>query len=134
MMGRTHALTGWCAGSAAAGLLGYHQLEQAVLLAATTAGFALLPDFDHPQATPSRLLGPVTKGLSWLLRKASETSYGWTKGPRDERCCGGHRHLTHMPPGGTGAPVRGRGATQGPDLRQGATPWPGGLRFLVTGR
>jgi len=57
MMGRTHALTGWCAGSAAAGLLGYHQLEQAVLLAATTAGFALLPDLDHPQATPSRLLG-----------------------------------------------------------------------------
>src|SRR5690606_7290155 len=95
MMGRTHALTGWCAGSAAAGLLGYHQLEQAVLLAATTAGFALLPDLDHPQATPSRLLGPVTKGLSWLLRKASETLYGWTKGPRDERCRGGHRHLTH---------------------------------------
>lgn len=64
-------------------------------LSATTAGFALLPDLDHPGARASRLLGPFTGGLSWLLRKASSALYAVTKGPRDERCAGSHRDLSH---------------------------------------
>ncbi|WP_040405749.1 metal-dependent hydrolase [Amycolatopsis nigrescens] len=94
-MGRTHALTGWCAGLALAPAVGAGSVHQAVAFAATTAGFALLPDLDHPGARASKLLGPVTGGISWLLRKASAGLYALTKGPRDERGKGTHRHLSH---------------------------------------
>ncbi|MFC4002516.1 metal-dependent hydrolase [Prauserella oleivorans] len=95
MMGRTHALTGWCAGLAVAPLAGVTSLAQAVVFAATTAGYALLPDLDHPGARASKLLGPLTRGLCWLLRKASSALYSVTKGPRDEKHSGMHRHLSH---------------------------------------
>ncbi|KMS92222.1 metal-dependent hydrolase [Prauserella rugosa] len=95
MMGRTHALTGWCAGLAVAPLAGVTSLAQAVVFAATTAGYALLPDLDHPGARASRLLGPVTGLLSRLLRSASAAVYSVTKGPRDEDRTGTHRHLSH---------------------------------------
>lgn len=95
MMGRTHALTGWCAGLAIAPVAGITTLAQVVVFAAATAGFALLPDLDHPGARASRLLGPVTGALSWLLRKASAGLYAVTKGPRDEDKTGAHRHLSH---------------------------------------
>jgi hypothetical protein len=95
MMGRTHALTGWCAGLALAPMIGAGSLHQAVAFASTTAGFALLPDLDHPGARASKLLGPITKVLCWLLRHASAWLYSWTKGPRDERVKGTHRHLSH---------------------------------------
>ncbi len=95
MMGRTHAATGWCAGLAVAPAVGITTIAQAVVFAATTAGFALLPDLDHPGARASKLLGPVTGALSWLLRKASAGLYAVTKGPRDEDKTGTHRHLSH---------------------------------------
>ncbi|HJQ45668.1 MAG TPA: metal-dependent hydrolase [Amycolatopsis sp.] len=94
-MGRTHALTGWCAGLAIAPAVGAGTVHQAVAFAATTAGFALLPDLDHPGASASRLLGPLTEMLSWLLRHASALLYALTKGPRDERGKGTHRHMSH---------------------------------------
>jgi len=95
MMGRTHALTGWCAGLAAAPLAGLAGGPQVLVFAATTAGFALLPDLDHPGATASRFLGPVTGGISRVLRWSSRRLYAMTKGPRDEHCSGEHRHLSH---------------------------------------
>ena len=95
MMGRTHALTGWCAGLAVAPLVGAAAVEQAMLFAVTTAGFALLPDLDHPHARASKLLGPLSRVLSWLLRKTSGALYQITKGPRDEKRTGTHRHLSH---------------------------------------
>ncbi|WP_116044356.1 metal-dependent hydrolase [Amycolatopsis palatopharyngis] len=95
MMGRTHALTGWCAGLVVAPLTGVNSIAQAVVFASTTAGFALLPDLDHPGARASKLLGPLTGGVSWLLRKASGALYSVTKGPRDENGKGTHRHLSH---------------------------------------
>jgi hypothetical protein len=95
MMGRTHALTGWCAGLAVAPLVGATAIEQAALFAVTTAGFALLPDLDHPHARASKLLGPLSRAVSWLLRHASAALYAVTKGPRDERKKGTHRHLSH---------------------------------------
>ncbi|MTD58458.1 metal-dependent hydrolase [Amycolatopsis pithecellobii] len=94
-MGRTHALTGWCAGLVAAPMVGAGSVHQAVAFAATTAGFALLPDLDHPGAGASRLLGPVTGALSWLLRRVSAALYALTKGPRDEKHTGTHRHMSH---------------------------------------
>jgi hypothetical protein len=95
MMGRTHALTGWCAGLAVGPLVGAESIEQTMLFAVTTAGFALLPDLDHPHARASKLLGPFSRVLSWLLRHASAALYQVTKGPRDEKRTGTHRHLSH---------------------------------------
>jgi membrane-bound metal-dependent hydrolase YbcI (DUF457 family) len=95
MMGRTHALTGWCAGLAIAPAIGAGTVHQAAAFAVTTAGFALLPDLDHPGAGASRLLGPITEALSWVLRRLSAGLYALTKGPRDERKKGTHRHLSH---------------------------------------
>lgn len=95
MMGKTHAATGVCAGLALAPWVGAHTLPAAVVVATVTAGAALLPDLDHPGARASRLLGPVTGLLSRLLRATSRWLYARTKGPRDERHNGEHRHLTH---------------------------------------
>lgn len=95
MMGRSHALSGWCAGLAAAPVLGLDTLAQVVPFAATTAGYALLPDLDHPGASASRLLGPVTGLLSRAVRAGSAALYAATKGPRDEDCTGTHRHASH---------------------------------------
>ena len=95
MMGRTHALTGWCAGLVVAPMVGAGTVAQAMVFATTTAGFALLPDLDHPGARASRLLGPLTRMLSWMLRRTSAAVYALTKGPRDEKRTGTHRHLSH---------------------------------------
>lgn len=105
MMGRTHALSGWCSGLAIAPMIGAGTVHQAIAFAATTAGFALLPDLDHPSARASKLLGPITETLCWLLRHASAALYAVTKGPRDERVKGSHRHLSHtlLFAGGLGA-------------------------------
>jgi membrane-bound metal-dependent hydrolase YbcI (DUF457 family) len=95
MMGHSHALTGWCAGLAVAPMVGLHTLPEVLPFATASAGYALLPDLDHPHATASRFLGPVTRLLSNLLRACSRGLYKLTKGPRDERCQGTHRHMTH---------------------------------------
>ncbi|WP_342769736.1 metal-dependent hydrolase [Prauserella muralis] len=102
-MGRTHALTGALAGLLVGRLIGLDtQAAQqpgpswAALgpFAAVTAGYALLPDLDHPSSSGTRLLGPLTGWLSRGLRAASRWVYERTKGPADEPG-GQHRHLTH---------------------------------------
>jgi len=93
MMGRTHALTGGVAGLAAAPLAGATTVSQAAVFAATTAGYALLPDLDHPSSSASRVLGWLTGLLSVLVRSITGLIYRLTKGPRDEP--GIHRTVTH---------------------------------------
>lgn len=95
MMGRTHALTGWCAGAALAPVVGLGSLPGVIVFATATAGYALLPDLDHPGASASRLFGPITELLCRILRAMSAAAYKATKGPRDEVSRGTHRHLTH---------------------------------------
>ncbi|WP_328998928.1 metal-dependent hydrolase [Kribbella sp. NBC_00709] len=95
MMGRSHALSGWCAGLAVAPLVGLTSVAEVVPFAAATAGYALLPDLDHPGASASRLLGPVTRLVSGAVRAFSGVLYNLTKGPRDEESTGKHRHATH---------------------------------------
>ena len=94
MMGKTHAATGLLAGLLVAPAVGT-DTPQTLVFAATTAGYALLPDLDHPNARASRLLGPITGLLSRGLRAASAALYQATKGPRDENGSGTHRHLSH---------------------------------------
>jgi membrane-bound metal-dependent hydrolase YbcI (DUF457 family) len=94
-MGRSHALSGWCAGLALAPVIGLGSAAEVIPFAAATAGYALLPDLDHPGAGASRLLGPITGALSWLVRAFSSALYAVTKGPRDEKSSGKHRHASH---------------------------------------
>jgi membrane-bound metal-dependent hydrolase YbcI (DUF457 family) len=94
-MGRSHALSGWCAGLAVAPLIGLTSVAEVVPFAAATAGYALLPDLDHPGASASRLLGPITRLVSGVIRAFSGVLYDLTKGPRDEDSTGRHRHATH---------------------------------------
>ncbi|QXV63586.1 metal-dependent hydrolase [Amycolatopsis sp. TNS106] len=95
MMGRTHAATGVLAGLLLGPAIGLEGLAKIGPFAATCAGFALLPDLDHPSSTITRKLGPITRVLSAGLRTMSGALYRATKGPRDERCDGTHRHATH---------------------------------------
>ncbi|MGW7679897.1 metal-dependent hydrolase [Kribbella sp. NPDC054772] len=95
MMGRSHALSGWCAGLAVAPLVGLTSIAEVVPFAAATAGYALVPDLDHPGASASRLLGLVTRLVSGAVRAFSGVLYNVTKGPRDEDSTGKHRHATH---------------------------------------
>jgi membrane-bound metal-dependent hydrolase YbcI (DUF457 family) len=95
MMGRSHALSGWCAGLVVAPLIGLTSVAEVVPFAAATAGYALVPDLDHPGAKASSLLGPVTRFVSGAVRTFSGLLYRITKGPRDEDSTGRHRHATH---------------------------------------
>ncbi|KAA2248693.1 metal-dependent hydrolase [Solihabitans fulvus] len=93
-MGRTHALTGVLAGLLVGRLIGLDTLPELGPFTATVAGYALVPDLDHPSSAATRMLGPVTGLLSRALRAASAWLYQHTKGPKDEPG-GTHRHLTH---------------------------------------
>lgn len=83
MLGRTHALSGalaWAAVCAAAPMLGERPGWPAALIGlVSTAGAALLPDLDHPDATIARTFGPLSKALAAFVYRVS----------------GGHRHATH---------------------------------------
>jgi len=63
--------------------------------AVLTAGAALLPDLDHPPATVSRSLGPVTKALSHAVNGASVSIYNISRTKHDPHRDGGHRTFTH---------------------------------------
>lgn len=80
MRGKDHALSGAVIFAAAAPVmnpgLGVIQLLAG---AALTAGAAVLPDIDHPDATISNSFGFLTRSFAWTVEKAS----------------GGHRHGTH---------------------------------------
>jgi membrane-bound metal-dependent hydrolase YbcI (DUF457 family) len=78
-MGHTHALSGLVTG-AAAGLYVLHLPPAGtVTLAGLTAGAAVLPDIDHPDATLAHCFGFLTKAFAWLVGKIA----------------GGHRWGTH---------------------------------------
>jgi membrane-bound metal-dependent hydrolase YbcI (DUF457 family) len=97
VLGRTHALSGAAAGAAAGvavshlapgsmaagaatGLGVAHLSPAGVAVAAVlTAGAAVLPDIDHPDATIARSFGLLTRAFAWLV----------------EHLSGGHRHGTH---------------------------------------
>jgi membrane-bound metal-dependent hydrolase YbcI (DUF457 family) len=95
MMGVTHAASGMLAGLVLAPVVGLQNIFVIAPFAITCAGFALLPDLDHPQSTATRQLGPITRLISWVLRRFSGALYQLTRGPRDENVSGTHRHASH---------------------------------------
>lgn len=84
-MGRTHSLMSATLALACAAPLSEHLLHHSMPIATlfafagVTAGYGLLPDIDHPQATLARTLGPVTKAIAKVVHDLS----------------GGHRKGTH---------------------------------------
>ena len=79
MMGRTHALSGLVLGAAAGQFVWHSAPGYLAVAAAVTAGAAVLPDLDHPDASIARSFGFVTEAFAWVV----------------EHLCGGHRHGTH---------------------------------------
>ncbi|HEX6359520.1 metal-dependent hydrolase [Actinophytocola sp.] len=95
MMGVTHSATGMLAGLVLGRGIGLESMTDVAPFAATCAGYALLPDLDHPHSTVTRKLGPITRVVSAGLRASSGALYRATKGPRDENVKGTHRHASH---------------------------------------
>lgn len=79
MMGRTHALSGLVLGAAAGQFVWHSAPGYLAVGAAVTAGAAVLPDIDHPDASIARSFGFVTEAFAWIV----------------EHISGGHRHGTH---------------------------------------
>lgn len=100
VMGPTHAMSGAAVGLAVAQLLpaqwgGVTTIPDALMFAGITAGGALLPDLDSPQATVSRSFGPLSQGLSRVVEHASQTFVNLTRSRQDQYCRNGHRTATH---------------------------------------
>lgn len=79
MKGITHATTGAAAGALFATAIAL-PLPAAIAAVGLTAGAAMLPDFDHPSASPAQMYGPVTRIIARVI----------------SFICGGHRKATHM--------------------------------------
>lgn len=78
MMGISHALTGVLAAVITAQVMDSSWLALGVG-AVVVVGASMVPDLDCGSSTIANTLGPVTRGLSWLIRKST----------------GGHRRATH---------------------------------------
>jgi membrane-bound metal-dependent hydrolase YbcI (DUF457 family) len=104
VLGPTHAIQGFGAGLAVA-LLAPTVLSEPpaipvmVAFAVVTAGAAIAPDLDHPGATASRSLGPITGLVAWLLHHLSGFVYRHTRTRYDQDRDGTHRGITHTVPG-----------------------------------
>lgn len=83
MLGQTHALSAAGVFLAAAFPVSHYIHHLTPLTAAVgtliAAGAGLLPDLDHPQASPARAFGPISQAASRFVHHMS----------------GGHRHATH---------------------------------------
>lgn len=78
MMGISHALTGLVAAAVVAQVIDTTWPDM-VVGAVVVVGATMVPDIDHENATITKTLGPLTRGLSWVVRKLT----------------GGHRRGTH---------------------------------------
>ncbi|WP_344973626.1 metal-dependent hydrolase [Salinactinospora qingdaonensis] len=103
-MAPSHAMTGVLTGVAAtfvAAPLLAPDLWTTATTAVLTAGAALLPDLDHPQATATRSQGPVSRAACTGVRALSARVWRATATPRDGGgwdADGTHRHLSHTVP------------------------------------
>lgn len=101
MMGRTHALTGWAAATLTLPLLSVTDPRLVLVAGMTAAGATLLPDVDSTSSTMANSLGPITRGLSRLVRYISKVAWAASAthyDREDARSDVGHRHLTHTLP------------------------------------
>lgn len=105
VMGPTHAWSGVAAGLGAVHLvptlldIAPPSAPTAITFAALTAGAAILPDLDHPNATATKALGPITRVISELIQRLSRVIYLATRSHHDHHRGGGHRGITHTTAG-----------------------------------
>lgn len=94
-----HQLTGYAAALLVEPLIPHPGPPNAIVAVGfvAVAGIgALLPDMDMPHAHAAKLLGPVTKGIAWLINKLSIIVFEATKTGKDRQGrYPGHRLLTH---------------------------------------
>ncbi|MBM4568972.1 metal-dependent hydrolase [Rhodococcus hoagii] len=100
VMGPTHAMSGAAAGLAMAAVLpptwgGPTSVSGAFVFAGVTAGAALLPDLDSPQATIARSFGPASQALAHVVERGSAAIHAATSTRRDDHRENGHRTATH---------------------------------------
>jgi membrane-bound metal-dependent hydrolase YbcI (DUF457 family) len=99
MMGKQHAMSGaagWLAGCAVLDAAGHPvALHVRTIGAAVCAGWALIPDLDHPESTVSRYAGPITRYLAEAVAELSRVVHDRTRTAWDRPGLGGHRLLTH---------------------------------------
>lgn len=100
VMGPTHAMSGAAAGLAMAAVLppdwgGPTTVAGAFVFAGVTAGAALLPDLDSPQATIARSFGPVSQAAAHVVENCAQGFCNLTRSRRDDHCNNGHRTATH---------------------------------------
>lgn len=100
VMGPTHAMSGAAAGLGMAAVIpaslgGPSTAVGALTFGAVTAGAALLPDIDSPQATVSKTFGFISVGAAHAAENASLAVYELSKTDRDADRSNGHRTATH---------------------------------------
>lgn len=100
VMGPTHAMSGAAIGLAMAALLppewgGPTSMAGAFVFAGVTAGAALLPDLDSPQATIARSFGPASQILARVTENTAQAIHASTRTKKDSRRENGHRTATH---------------------------------------
>jgi membrane-bound metal-dependent hydrolase YbcI (DUF457 family) len=99
-MGRGHALMGgtvWLAGCAAVTVAdpGGPGLALALIGTPVCAGWALVPDIDHPNSTIAHSAGPISQGVATVVAGMSRLIHEWTRTPADRPDEDGHRTVTH---------------------------------------
>jgi membrane-bound metal-dependent hydrolase YbcI (DUF457 family) len=98
MLGVSHATSGAAAGlalaHAAPGLVDVTSPRDAYAFAAVCAGYAMLPDLDHPQSAATRRFSWASVVASRVVRPASWAVFQITRTDHD-RGTGTHRGLTH---------------------------------------
>jgi membrane-bound metal-dependent hydrolase YbcI (DUF457 family) len=98
-MGRSHAISGaagWAGLCAASAALGHQPAASTLLIGATvTAGFALVPDLDHPSSLIARTFGPVSRLAARGIAAGSKRVYYRTRTKVEKGCGSGHRTFTH---------------------------------------
>lgn len=100
VMGPTHAMSGATAGLVMATLLppewgGPTSIAGTFVFVSVTAGAALLPDLDSPQATIARSFGPASQVLARVTENTAQLLHTATRSSKDPRRHNGHRTATH---------------------------------------
>lgn len=100
VMGPTHAMSGAAIGLAMAAVLppewgGPTSTAGAFVFAGVTAGAALLPDLDSPQATVARSFGPASQILARVTENTAQLIHSATASKKDAPKRNGHRTATH---------------------------------------
>lgn len=138
-MARGHALMGaavWLGGCAAAGLVADPGtvLTLAAIGTPVCAGWAIVPDIDHPKSTVAHSAGPVSQGVAAIVAAASRLVHAMTKTPWDRDDKDGHRTVTHTFAGAAtfGVTVGLAGWIGGPVVAALLVFWPAHLGLAAT--